>query len=290
MHTICLINPRHILGRMSLMANIKAKHIDIHPSVKIGKNVNIKCESIKLGEFCIIGDNVTIECRSFEAHSWLFMWHGVEVGRGGCNGLNSNVKIGKGVGIFENTVLNPSESIEIGDNCGIGTDVMIWTHGAWLDITQGFPSDFGPVKIGNNVWLPARSIVLPNVTIGNDVVIGTNSLVNKNLPSGCLAAGSPCKVLKENVYPKKLSEQELKTMMWGIIDDWYKLHTSKNIKDVKTKYANGKIYFYQSNFETIYSIDDRTINGYINNVSEDLRDYLRRRGIKIYTDRFFKSI
>jgi len=167
---------------------------------------------------------------------------------------------------------------------------MIWTHGAWLDITQGFPSDFGPVKIGSNVWLPARSIVLPNVTIGNDVVIGTNSLVNKNLPSGCLAAGSPCKVLKENVYPKKLSEQELKTMMWGIIDDWYKLHTSKNIKDVKTKYANGKIYLYQSNFETIYSIDDRTINGYINNVSEDLRDYLRRRGIKIYTDRFFKSI
>jgi len=167
---------------------------------------------------------------------------------------------------------------------------MIWTHGAWLDITQGFPSDFGPVKIGNNVWLPARSIVLPNVTIGNDVVIGTNSLVNKNLPSGCLAAGSPCKVLKENVYPKKLSEQELKTMMWGIIDDWCKLHTSKNIKDVKTKYVNGKIYLYQSNFETIYSIDDRTINGYINNVSEDLRDYLRRRGIKIYTDRFFKSI
>ena len=79
-------------------------------------------------------------------------------------------------------------------------------------------------------------------------------------------------------------------MMWGIIDDWCKLHTSKNIKDVKTKYVNGKIYLYQSNFETIYSIDDRTINGYINNVSEDLRDYLRRRGIKIYTDRFFKSI
>ena len=90
------------------MANIKAKHIDIHPSVKIGKNVNIKCDNIKLGEFCIIGDNVTIECRNFEAHSWLFMWHGVEVGRGGCNGPNSNVKIGKGVGIFENTVINPS--------------------------------------------------------------------------------------------------------------------------------------------------------------------------------------
>ena len=276
---------------MSLMANIKAKHIDIHPSVKIGKNVNIKCESIKLGEFCIIGDNVTIECRSFEAHSWLFMWHGVEVGRGGCNGPNSNVKIGKGVGIFVNTVINPSESVEIGDNCGIGADVMIWTHGAWLDITKGFPSDFGPVKIGDNVWLPARSIVLPNVTIGNDVVIGTNSLVNRSLPSGCLAAGSPCKVLKENVYPKELSEQELKTMIEAIMSDWKMLCDTKEItRSIKFKYENGKIYLYQSNFETIYSIDNRKIEGYTNDVSEDLRDYLRRRGIKIYTDRFFKSI
>ena len=276
---------------MSLMANIKAKHIDIHPSVKIGKNVNIKCESIKLGEFCIIGDNVTIECRNFEAHSWLFMWHGVEVGRGGCNGPNSNVKIGKGVGIFENTVINPSESVEIGDNCGIGADVMIWTHGAWLDITQGFPSDFGPVKIGDNVWLPARSIVLPNVTIGNDVVIGTNSLVNRSLPSGCLAAGLPCKVIKENQYPKKLSEEELKTMIEAILSDWKILCDTKGItRSIKFKYENGKIYLYQSNFETIYSIDNRKIEGYVNDVSEDLRDYLRRRGIKIYTDRFFKSI
>ena len=273
------------------MNNVKAKHIAIHPSVKFGKNVNIKCESIKLGEFCIIGDNVTIECNSFEADSWLFMWHGVEVGRGGCNGPNSNVKIGKGVGIFENTVLNPSEPIEIGDNCGIGADVMIWTHGAWLDITQGFPSDFGPVKIGKNVWLPARSIVLPNVTIGNDVVIGINSIINRSLPSGCLAAGSPCKVLKENVYPKKLSDEEIKIMIEGILSDWKVLCDHKEItRTIKTEYKNGKIFLYQSNFETIYNIDDRTIEGHINDVSEDLRDYLRRRGIKIYTDRFFKSI
>jgi acetyltransferase-like isoleucine patch superfamily enzyme len=54
---------------------------------------------------------------------------------------------------------------------GIGAEVMIWTHGAWLDTLQGFPAEFGPVKIGNNVWLPARSVVLPNVTIGDNTVI-----------------------------------------------------------------------------------------------------------------------
>ena len=64
--------------------------------------------------------------------------------------------------------------------------------------------DLGPVHIGRNVWLPARSIVLPNVCIGDNVVIGINSIINRDLPDGCFAAGSPCKVIKENVYPKKI--------------------------------------------------------------------------------------
>ena len=270
---------------------IEADEIDIHPSVKIGKNVKIKCKSIKLGEFCIIGDNVTIECNKFEAHSWLFMWHGVEIGRGGCNGRNSNVKIGKGVGIFENTVINPSESVEIGDNCGIGADVMIWTHGAWLDVMQGFPHDFGPVKLGNNVWLPARSIVLPNVTIGDNVVIGTNSIINRDLPDGCLAAGTPCKVIREGLYPRPLNDKDLRKLVEHICDDWIDLCISKGItRNIEVWYENRKIFLNQNSLQTIYYLDDRKIEGHTNDVSEDLRDYLRRRGIKIYTDRFFKSI
>ena len=292
MFIICLINLKYTLGMMFLMTNINADKIDIHPTVEIGKNVVIDCENVKIGKFCKIGDNVTITCRSFEADSWLFMWHRVEIGRGGCNGPNSNVKIGSGVGIFENAVINPSEPVEIGDNCGIGADVMIWTHGAWLDITQGFPSDFGPVKIGDNVWLPARSIVLPNVTVGDNVVIGTNSLVNKDLPSGCLAAGIPCKVIKENMYPKKLNYEELNKLVWEIIYDWTKLIRYKGEWDFTFEYKNNsdEIFFNYKNQDTIYNIIDKTMKGAVNPVSEDFRDYLRRRGIKIYAERFFKSI
>ncbi len=264
---------------------------DIHSSVVIGENTSIDCEKVTIGKYSRIGNNVKIRCKELEIGDHLFMADGVEIGRGGCSGPNSTVKIGNGVGIFENTVINPSEPVEIGDNCGIGADVMIWTHGAWLDITQGFPADFGPVKIGKNVWLPARSIVLPNVEIGNNVVIGINSIINRSLPGGCFAAGSPCKVIKENMYPRELSEEELKPMIEGILSDWEILCDHKGItRTIKTKYEKGKIYLNQSHFETIYNIDERTIEGYTNDVSEDLRDYLRRRGIKIYTDGFFKSI
>ena len=269
---------------------IKATHKNIHDSVVFGDNVSIECESLTIGKYSIIGNNVKIQCRELEIGDHFYMCDGVEIGRGGCSGPNSIVKIGNGVGIFENTIINPSDSIEIGDNCGIGGEVMIWTHGAWLDTTIGFPSDYGPVKIGKNVWLPARSIVLPNVEIGDDVVIGINSIINRDLPSGCFAAGSPCKVIKEKVYPKKLTDDEKEDLVAVIVNDWFGMHEIKGITDVQITYQNPKIILHQNDKQTIYNIDDKSTSGYVNDVSEDFRDYLRRRGIKIYADRFFESI
>ena len=258
------------------MVNITANNVDIHETVEIGNNVRINCDTIKLGKFCKIGDNVTIDCKTFESDEWLFMWDGVEVGRGGCYGPNSSVKIGKGVGIFERTIINPSESVEIGDNCGIGADVMIWTHGAWLDVLDGFPSDFGPVRLGKNVWLHCHQKF--------------HSIINKDLPSGCLAAGTPCKVIREKLYPKKVTPSEQSTIIKNIVGKWYELHDTKGIKGIQTKYEDGKIKLIQGENLTIYDIEKKVIEGYNNNVSEDLRDFLRRNGIKIYTDRFFTSI
>jgi acetyltransferase-like isoleucine patch superfamily enzyme len=275
---------------------IEAKYKNIHKSVKFGDNVSIKCERVTIGKYSTIGNNVKIQCKELEIGEHLFMADGVEIGRGGCTGPNSTVKIGSGVGIFENTVINPSEPVEIGDNCGIGADVMIWTHGAWLDITKGFPSDFGPVKIGKDVWLPARSIVLPNVEIGNSVVIGINSIINRSLPDGCFAAGSPCKVIKENVYPKEISDTELGGMVHRILSDWITLIQYKlegfDPPTISTSYCSKerKIKLILDSGETIYNIGDRTIEGGDSDIAEDLRDYLRRRGIKFFTDRGFKSI
>jgi len=271
---------------------IIAKDVKIGKNVFIGDNVEIRCkEKVYIGDNSVLTKDIKINCTSFETGDYLYMTDGCEIGRGGSNGPNSRVKIGNNVGIFEGTIINPSEEVTIGDNTGIGAEVMIWTHGAWLDITQGFPADFGSVTIGENVWLPARSVVLPNVSIGNNVVIGINSIINRSLPDGCFAAGSPCKVIKENVYPKTLSKEDIKKLVVGIIDDWKKLIEFKGVtRTINVNYENEKIFLNQSHYETIYDIQEKTMNGYVNDVAEDLRDYLRRRGIKIYTGGLFKSI
>jgi acetyltransferase-like isoleucine patch superfamily enzyme len=274
---------------------IKAKEIIIGENCHIGEDVEIIVRGkFELGKCSVILDGTRINCEEFTAGEYLFMAKNVEIGRGGSSGPESIVKIGDHVGIFENTVINPNSPVTIGNDVGIGAEVMIWTHGSWLDITKGFPADFGPVTIGNNVWLPARCIMLPNTSIGDNTVIGINSVITKKIPEGCLAAGIPCKVLKENVYPKVLSIEQKEKMICEILDYWMQvLVPKKGITSVTGLRYNGDtdcIEIDQIEHSTFFFLEERNIKGQEDDVTEDLRDFLRRRGIKFYTNERFKSI
>ncbi len=262
----------------------------------IGDNVTINVRgTFKLGDCCIIKDNCTISCQTFTAGDYLYMGKNVEVGRGGHKNPDATVEIGNYVGIFENTIINPNSPVKIGDNVGIGDGVMIWTHGAWLDILEGFPADFGPVTIEKNVWLPARCIVLPNTTIGENTVIGIGSIITKDIPANVLAAGVPCKVIKHNMYPKKvLLPKERTELLKPILKRWYDvLCPAKSINSVQFLGYNplkNRIELGLPESIIIYDLDEMKIYGEQNSVTEDLRDFLRRNGIKFYTGKLFRSM
>jgi acetyltransferase-like isoleucine patch superfamily enzyme len=50
--------------------------------------------------------------------------------------------------------------------------------------------------IGSNVWLGAAAVVLPGVSVGDDSIIGAGSVVTRDIPSGVVAVGSPCRVVR----------------------------------------------------------------------------------------------
>lgn len=54
-----------------------------------------------------------------------------------------------------------------------------------------------PVTIGNNVWIGGSVTILPGVTIGDDVTIGAGSVVVKDIPSGVVAVGNPCRPVRK---------------------------------------------------------------------------------------------
>ena len=71
-----------------------------------------------------------------------------------------------------------------------------------------------PVTIGSNVWVGGNVVITPGVTIGDNTVIGAGSVVTKDIPSGVVAAGNPCRVLRKiteedkKYYFKKLEFDE----------------------------------------------------------------------------------
>jgi acetyltransferase-like isoleucine patch superfamily enzyme len=107
---------------------------------------------------------------------------------------NAQIIIGSGSG-FSGTVISSSKSIIIGNNvkCGGNTQIM---DNDWHpeDPRSGDPKS---IIIHDNVWLGLNVTVMKGVTIGKNTVIGVNSVVTKSIPQNVMAAGNPCKVIKE---------------------------------------------------------------------------------------------
>ena len=99
---------------------------------------------------------------------------------------------------FNLTILDGG-GVEIGDRVFIGPNVGIYTANHPTDVRRrekGYEWAL-PVKIGNKVWIGGGVTILSGVTIGDNTVIAAGSVVTKDIPANVVAAGNPCKVIKE---------------------------------------------------------------------------------------------
>lgn len=110
------------------------------------------------------------------------------------------LKIGNNVTINENSSLECSGGIQIGDNVMIGHGVSIIsnTHNYQrTDIPMNQQGEtFKKITIGNNVWIGAKATIILGVKIGNNAIIGANSFVNKDVNENEIVAGVPAKVIR----------------------------------------------------------------------------------------------
>lgn len=109
-----------------------------------------------------------------------------------------NIEVGENFYANVNLVILDGAKVSIGDNVFLAPNVGIYTAGHPLDVAQrnrGLEYAY-PVTIGNNVWIGAGVHILPGVKIGDHTVIGAGSVVTKDIPSGVLAVGNPCRVVR----------------------------------------------------------------------------------------------
>lgn len=110
-----------------------------------------------------------------------------------------NIQVGENFYANYNLTILDSARVEIGDNVMIAPNVSIFTAGHPIDPElriQGWEFAF-PVQIGHNVWIGGHSVINPGITIGDNSVIGSGSVVTRDIPPNVVAAGNPCRVLRE---------------------------------------------------------------------------------------------
>src|SRR5881394_3891447 len=175
-------------AEFGLLSVVIGRNIKIGWHSSVGTMSYVSCERIEMGEDARIREQVYV---------------------GGPQLPESAFVLGSRTIVLQMAFINPTKPVTIGDDTGIGGHCLIFTHGAWLNVLDGYPVNYEPVTLGKSVWLPWRVFIMPGTTIGDGSVIGANSLVSGAIPPNSLAVGSPAKVIRSAPdFPKKLSDGE----------------------------------------------------------------------------------
>ncbi|MBO5469812.1 MAG: acyltransferase [Lachnospiraceae bacterium] len=143
---------------------------------------------ISIGNDCYLGTNCRIE--AWDQYNDL--------------DYRPEIVIGNSVKINSTCHIGAINKVIIGDNCLLGSYVMIIDHAhgksnlqeAYIHPSKRDLYSKGCVKIGSFCWLCENVVVLPGVTIGKGTIVGANAVVTEDLPEYCVAVGNPAKVVK----------------------------------------------------------------------------------------------
>ena len=119
-----------------------------------------------------------------------------------CHFLNPEcLEIGANTSISSFTTIFSAFGVKIGDNCLISSNVGVSSinhiQNSLNRAIDDDPSFSKPVTIGNNVWIGMNACILPGVTIGDNSIVGSGSVVTKNIPANEIWAGNPARFIKK---------------------------------------------------------------------------------------------
>ena len=133
--------------------------------------------------------------------------------------------------------------IKIGNNCQITRGVKFFTHGGGGAVRNIVPlfDCFGKIVIGDNVYIGNCALIMPGVSVGNNVLIAAGSVVTKSIPSNVVVGGNPARFIcfiddyikKNEMYnlnSKKMSPKEKKKLLLSLEEERF---VKKDLIDIK---------------------------------------------------------
>lgn len=267
-----------------------ADKIELGKNVTFGTNISIRARGLlRIGDFSHFSDGVDINAEEVIIGKHFYHYtSGLKIGGGGSQFSGAILDIGDRC-VLHNNYINLAQPVSIGNDVGLSPDVQLITHGFWNSILEGYPTKYAGIDIKSGVIVGQRSMILPGTVIPENSVIGAQSVVGGKLHRAkSVYAGNPARFIREIKEPSLKEKQELFNMvMLSYIDALYMKH------EVDTIYYSHWLHFDYPNIyidDAVIDVKAKTIKGIETTRTDKLRDFLRRYGIRIYTERPFVSI
>lgn len=115
-------------------------------------------------------------------------------------GSDGALRLGDRVFVNYGAQLLAEREVAVGNDVRIGPEAMVFDHD-FHAVSPDSEARTAPVRIGDNVWIGARALILPGVEIGDHSAVGAGAVVTRSVPPRCVVAGNPAAVVREFECP-----------------------------------------------------------------------------------------
>jgi acetyltransferase-like isoleucine patch superfamily enzyme len=264
---------------------IEAKEIVLGDNLKLGRDIDIRVRGkFQIGDNSVIGDRFKANAEEIIIGDYFFNIptdsRGMFIGGGASNFPFAKLKIGNRM-VCHTGHINLANPVTIGDDVGLSHDVDLITHGFWGSVLEGYPRVFKEIKIGNNVIVGWKSVIMSGIEIADNIVIGAQSTVVKSLlTERGVYVGSPAKLVKTLQKPTIEKQKEI---LIEIVEDFKQLMSYYEVGDIKIEIDFPTVKINNLIINTL----DLSYTGEHDKVSDAFRDFARRYGIRVFAPHGF---
>jgi acetyltransferase-like isoleucine patch superfamily enzyme len=304
--------------------SIVSPDVRIGAGSTIGEGARVELnEYLRIGTLCDIGRRLRIVGQGVNAGDQVWLTDDITIGGGGARGPRAYLTIGHRSAMMDRCFVNIAEPVKIGDEVAFSNNVIVLTHSMWQPVLDGGTATFAPVRIGSHVILYVNAVIAPGVTVGDHATVAAAALVLRDVPSGTIAIGNPARIMKAaSGVPSRLPDVRRDAIVHDLLREYAAALGVKGASvqaesaDTLAVSLNGSReiirYLASSSLEHVgepptitlahgpaapaaraavhFDLAARTLVGDPTPLAEDLRDFLRRRSIRIFTERPFQSL
>jgi sugar O-acyltransferase (sialic acid O-acetyltransferase NeuD family) len=174
---------------------ILSRVIRLSDNAEIGSDCHIKTDRFVLGKMSVIGDRARIVTREVVIGDVFFSGENILIGGGGAFGPRSALHIGDNCLVSSNCILNTGEPIILEDDVGLSPNVQLYTHNHWQNVLRGYSARHAPIVVESGAYITGNCLVAPGVRIGEGSTILANSVADANVDPYTVVSGVPTRVV-----------------------------------------------------------------------------------------------